>query len=146
MMVKLGLFRSLMFFGIVQAITNLLFFMLAMMGQNYAMFVLTVGLENFGGGLGTAAFMALVMSLCNTRYTATQFALLSALAAVGRVYVGPVAGYIVESVGWAEFYLWTVVFAIPGLALLWWLRPVIKDYARQEEDRRVEAKEAAAAS
>lgn len=134
LMVRIGLFRSLLGFGIIQALTNILFFVLALMGPSYAMLIITVCLENFGGGLGTAAFMALVMSLCNPRFTATQFALISALAAVGRVFVGPVAGILVESVGWAEFFLWTVLFAVPGLILLLWLRPTINDYeARQEE-------------
>lgn len=128
MMVKLGLFRSLLWFGLIQALTNFLFFVLAQMGPHYGMLVLTVFAENFGGGLGTAAFMAFVMSLCNPRFTATQFALISALAAVGRVFVGPLAGMIVESVGWAEFFLWTVVIALPGLVLLWWLRPTIYEY------------------
>jgi len=134
LMVRIGLFRSLLGFGIIQALTNILFFVLALMGPNYGMLILTVCLENFGGGLGTAAFMALVMSLCNPRFTATQFALISALAAVGRVFVGPAAGILVENVGWAEFFLWTVLFAIPGLILLIWLRPTINEYeARQEE-------------
>ncbi len=134
MMIRLGLFRSLLGFGIIQALTNLLFYALALMGPNYGMLVATVCLENFGGGLGTAAFMALVMSLCNPRYTATQFALISALAAVGRVFVGPAAGYMVESVGWAEFFLWTVVFAVPGLILLIWLRPTIRQYEINQEE------------
>ncbi len=133
MMVRLGLFRSLLGFGIIQALTNLLFYALALMGPNYGMLVATVCLENFGGGLGTAAFMALVMSLCNPRYTATQFALISALAAVGRVFVGPAAGIMVENVGWAEFFLWTVVFAAPGLILLIWLRPTINQYEANQD-------------
>lgn len=134
LMIRIGLFRSLLWFGIIQALTNILFFILALTGANYGMLILTVCLENFGGGLGTAAFMALVMSLCNPRFTATQFALISALAAVGRVFVGPAAGNLVKMVGWAEFFLWTVLFAVPGLLLLLWLRPTINEYeARQEE-------------
>lgn len=134
MMVRLGLFRSLLGFGIIQALTNILFYGLAIMGPNTGMLVATVCLENFGGGLGTAAFMALVMSLCNPRFTATQFALISALAAVGRVFVGPAAGYMVEAVGWAEFFLWTVVFAIPGLILLVLLRPTINEYEANKDE------------
>ncbi len=134
MMVRMGLYRSLFAFGIIQALTNLLFYALAQMGPNTGMLVLTVCLENFGGGLGTAAFMAFVMSLCNPRYTATQFALISALAAVGRVFVGPAAGYMVEAVGWAEFYLWTVVFAVPGLVLLVLLRQTINQYESNQDE------------
>jgi PAT family beta-lactamase induction signal transducer AmpG len=134
MMVKLGLFRSLLWFGIIQALTNLLFFALSLIGANYPMLITTVCLENFGGGLGTAAFMALVMSLCNPRFTATQFALISAVAAVGRVFVGPAAGILVDNVGWSEFFLWTVVFAMPGLILLIWLKSTIEGYATSQEE------------
>ena len=68
--------------------------------------------------MGTAAFVALLMTLCNKSFSATQFALLSALSAVGRVYVGPVAGWFVEAHGWPTFYLFSVFAAIPGLILL----------------------------
>jgi PAT family beta-lactamase induction signal transducer AmpG len=62
------------------------------------------------------------MALCDRRFSATQYALLSALSAVGRVYVGPAAGYIVAAVGWTQFFFFTFVIALPGLALLMWLR------------------------
>ncbi len=65
-------------------------------------------------GMGTAAFVALLMTLCNKSFSATQFALLSALSAVGRVYVGPIAGWFVEAHGWSTFYLFSVVAAVPG--------------------------------
>lgn len=74
--------------------------------------------ENLCGGMGTSAFVALLMTLCNKSFSATQFALLSALSAVGRVYVGPLAGWFVEAHGWPTFYLFTVFAAIPGLLLL----------------------------
>lgn len=134
LMVKLGLFRSLLYFGLIQAVTNLLFYVLAKVGANYTLMVMTVFLENFGGGLGTAAYMALVMSLCHPQFTATQFALISALGAVGRVYVSPLSGYLVEQFGWAEFFVWTVLFAVPGLILLWGLRSTIERYGSRSED------------
>ena len=93
LMVKLGLYRSLMGFGILQAVSNLTFMWLAMVGKSYPVMILAVGFENFSGGMGTAAFVALLMALCDHRFTATQYALLSALASFGRVYVGPAAGY-----------------------------------------------------
>lgn len=134
LMVKLGLYRSLLYFGIIQALTNLLFYGLAKVGANYPLMVVTIFFENFGGGLGTAAYMALVMSLCHPQFTASQFALISALAAVGRVYVSPVSGYLVEQVGWAEFFVWTVLFAVPGLVLLYGLRATIKRYGSRSDD------------
>ena len=87
--------------------------------------VAAVGFENFAGGMGTAAFVALLMGLCNARYSATQFALLSAAASVGRVLVGPPAGYLVKAIGWADFFFLTFLVALPGLVLLWWLRGTV---------------------
>tara|TARA_R110002110_G_scaffold195770_1_gene405465 strand:- start:84272 stop:85555 length:1284 start_codon:yes stop_codon:yes gene_type:complete len=118
LMSKIGLYRSLLWFGFAQAVTNFLFMVLAWAGKDYGLMILTIALENLAGGMGTAAFIALLMSLCDERYTATQFALLSALSAVGRVFVGPTAGYLVSWLGWAEFFFYTVVFSIPGLILL----------------------------
>ncbi len=93
LMVRLGLYRALMVFGILQAVSNLAFMALAAAGKSWPLMLFAVGFENLCGGMGTAAFVALLMALCDHRFTATQYALLSALAAFGRVYVGPAAGY-----------------------------------------------------
>lgn len=122
MMVKLGLYRALMLFGVLQAISNLAFMVLAWAGKSYTLMVVAVAFENLAGGMGTAAFVALLMALCDLRFSATQFALLSALSAVGRVFVGPPSGFIVEAVGWITFFFYTFLAALPGLLLLWWLR------------------------
>ena len=86
--------------------------------------------------MGTAALVALIMSLCNPRYTATQYALLSSLAAFGRVYVSPVSGFMVQGLGWTTFYLMTAFFAIPGLILLVWLRKAI-NYEDQSQQHKL---------
>lgn len=125
LMYRLRLFGSLLAFGLLQALTNLGFVALAWLGPNYLGMVVAVGLENLAGGMGTAAFVALLMALCNARYTATQFALLSALSALGRVFVGPPAGELVYQLGWGPFFLLTFVLALPGLWLLLRLRDVI---------------------
>ncbi len=130
LMAKLGLFRSLMVFGILQALSNLTFMWLASIGKDYAVMVLAVGFENLSGGMGTAAFVALLMAMCDKRFTASQFALLSALAAVGRVYVGPASGYMVESIGWTTFFGFTFLIALPGLVLLLMLRSTIEKMGR----------------
>ncbi len=127
LMVKLRLYRALMLFGVLQAISNLTFMWLALAGKNYTLMVAAVGIENLAGGMGTAAFVALLMSLCDRRYTATQFALLSAAASIGRVLVGPPSGVMVEALGWAPFFFVTFLIALPGLALLWWLRSNLPD-------------------
>jgi PAT family beta-lactamase induction signal transducer AmpG len=75
--------------------------------------------------MGTAAFVAFLMSLCNQRYSATQFALLSAFASIGRVWVGPLAGVLAQSIGWPAFFIASTVAALPALALLLVLRAPI---------------------
>jgi MFS transporter, PAT family, beta-lactamase induction signal transducer AmpG len=84
-------------------------------------------IENLCGGMGTAAFVALMMALTDKRFSAAQYALLSALAAIGRVYVGPASGVMVEAFGWPVFFLWSIAAAIPGLALLMWLKKDVDD-------------------
>jgi PAT family beta-lactamase induction signal transducer AmpG len=130
LMVRLGLYRSLMAFGILQAVSNLTFMWLAVAGKSYPVMVIAVGFENFSGGMGTAAFVALLMALCDHRFTATQYALLSALASVGRVYVGPAAGFATDprylGLDWASFFFLTFAVALPGLALLRWKRDEVQ--------------------
>ncbi len=127
LMVRLGLFNSLLFFGILQAISNLSFMVLAWLGKSYTMLVFAVAVENMSGGMGTAAFVALLMTMCNQRYSATQYALLSSLAALGRIFVAPTSGFLVESIGWAPFFFVTALAAIPGLWLLQRMRNVISE-------------------
>lgn len=122
LMARLGLYRALLVFGLLQAVSNLSFMLLALAGKSYVLMMAAVGFENLAGGMGTAAFVALLMGLCDHRYTATQYALLSALAALGRVFVGPPSGYLAEAVGWANFFLLTTLVALPGLGLLLLLR------------------------
>jgi PAT family beta-lactamase induction signal transducer AmpG len=126
-MVQLGLYRSLMIFGLLQAFSNLTFMLLATTGKHYGLMVAAIGIENFTGGMGTAAMVALLMSLCHARFSATQFALLSALMALGRVWVGPASGYMVVALGWPSFFFVTFLTALPGLWLLWRLRPQINE-------------------
>jgi PAT family beta-lactamase induction signal transducer AmpG len=126
LMAKMRLYRALLVFGVLQALTNLGFMALAAAGKSYPLMVTVIGLENLCGGMGTAAYVALLMALCDRRFSATQYALLSALSAVGRVYVGPVAGYLVAGLGWESFFFFTFLIALPGLALLVWLRPRIE--------------------
>ncbi len=127
LMGKLGLYRSLMLFGLLQALSNLMYTMIALHPQNLPLMALGVGFENLCGGLGTAAFVALLMALCHVQFTASQFALLSALSAVGRVFVaGPLTPPIVEAYGWPAFFVFTFFIALPGLLVLWFMRAEIK--------------------
>jgi MFS transporter, PAT family, beta-lactamase induction signal transducer AmpG len=122
LMVHLGLYRSLLLFGVLQAVSNLSFMALAWAGKSFVMMIWAVAFENLAGGMGTAAFVSLLMSLCNRRYSATQFALLSSLAVLGRVCVTPTSGYIVTWLGWSSFFFITALSALPGLLLLVYLR------------------------
>jgi PAT family beta-lactamase induction signal transducer AmpG len=121
-MAKMGMVRSLLLFGVLQAVSNLGFMWLAWMGKSYAALTTSILIENVTGGMGTAAFVALIMSLCDHRYTATQFALLSSLEALGRVFSGRPSAELVEMVGWAQFFFWSFLIALPGIWLVWALR------------------------
>ena len=120
------LYGALLTFGLLQAVSNLGYWLLSVMPKSYALMTAAIGIENLCGGMGTAAFVAFLMALTDTRFSAAQFALLSALAAVGRVYVGPASGVLVEAYGWPTFFVMTVAAALPGVLLLWWLRRTIE--------------------
>src|SRR5207249_11793527 len=120
LMVRLGLYRALLGFGILQAVSVLAFMWLALVGKSYPIMVFAVGFENIAWGMGTAAFVALLMALCDHRFTATQYALLSALASVGRVYVGPAAGHATDpkylGLPWPTLFLLACLVPLPGPA------------------------------
>lgn len=118
LMYRLGLYRALVMFAWLQAVTNLGFCVLALNGPSYPIMVGVIGLENLTGGMGTAAFVALLMALCDRRFTATQFALLTAVASLGRVFAGPPAGYLVDALGWPVFFALTFVIALPAIWIL----------------------------
>ena len=126
LMTRSGLVRSLLIFGVLQAVSNLGFVALALIGKSSSMLTAAIVIENVTGGMGTAAFVALVMSLCDPRYTATQFALLSSLEALGRVFAGRPSADVVALVGWTQFFVLTVVVALPGLWAVWRIRRSIE--------------------
>jgi PAT family beta-lactamase induction signal transducer AmpG len=149
LMLRLGLWRSLMLFGVLQLVSNLGFWWLAVVGKGVLPgttipafdwgfvklalptpvdggLLMVVAFENVSGGMGTAAFVAFMMSLCQQRFTATQFALLSAFASVGRVWVGPLAGVLAQSIGWPSFFVVSAVLALPALVMLAWLREAVQ--------------------
>ena len=153
LMLRLGLWRALMLFGLLQLLSNLGLWWLAVNGKSTSVLLIpafdwavvrlstatpvdtallaVVAFENISGGMGTAAFVAFLMSLCTQRFTATQFALLSAFAAVGRVWVGPLAGVLAESLGWGDFFVLSLVLGAPALLMGWWLRRPIEALQRE---------------
>lgn len=151
----LGLSRALMVFGLLQAVAVGGFYALALQGKGFwggfslAPFdlgvvwlkeavnvdyglLMAVAAENLTSGMGTAAFVAFLMALSKSRFSATQYALLSALAAVGRVWVGPFAGVMADAIGWTHFYLFAIFVGLPGVALVGYLRGDIDAIAKRE--------------
>ncbi len=117
-MTKISIKKALWIFGILQGVSGASFMILARLGHNYTAMVTAVTIENVCSGLGTAAFSAFIMSLCNKKYTATQYALLTSVMAVTRVLVGAPSGYLQKAVGWEMYFLISILIAIPGLLLL----------------------------
>ncbi len=120
---RLGIGWSLLVLGIIQALSNFVYYGLALVPDRYPLMVGAIIVENISGGLGTAAFVAFLMSLCSHAFSATQYALLSSLNAISRdVLVAP-AGGLAEVTGWPTFFLITLAAAVPGMILLLVLRP-----------------------
>jgi PAT family beta-lactamase induction signal transducer AmpG len=130
-----GLFRSLLTFGVLQAATLLLFMWLALAGRELWLMILTTSLDNLAGGMGLAAFIAFLMAQCSPSFSATQYALLSALAAVPRVVIAAIAGAVVHAIGWAHFFVVTFLSAIPGLVLLAAMRPQVHALEAREREK-----------
>ncbi|OOG60889.1 hypothetical protein B0E47_01955 [Rhodanobacter sp. B05] len=122
---RIRLFPALLVLGVAQALVNLGYIWLVHSGPNLYALATVVGMENFFSGLGSTAFVVLVTALCNVRFSATQYALLSSLAAVGRVFLGPLAAWLVPQVGWSSFFVITTLSALPGLLLIIGLRHAI---------------------
>lgn len=122
---RIRLFPALLVLGVMQALVNLNYIWLVHSGPNLWALATVVGAENFFSGLGSTAFVVLVTALCNVRFSAAQFALLSSLAAVGRVFLGPLAAWLVPQVGWTTFFVITALSAVPGLLLVLALRDAI---------------------
>jgi PAT family beta-lactamase induction signal transducer AmpG len=118
-MVKIGINRGLWLFGVVQLVSILGFAWLAYVNQpDRLLLAFVIAFEALGVGLGTAAFTAYIARATDPRYTATQFALFTSLAAVPRTVVNASTGWIVERTGWLDFYLLCTLLAIPGMLLL----------------------------
>jgi PAT family beta-lactamase induction signal transducer AmpG len=127
-----GTFRSLLVFGIAQSLTNLLYMWLALAGKKVWLLVLATSLDTMAGGMGQAAFVAFLVSLCSADFSATQYALLSALATLPRNVTGWIAGHLVPAIGWANFFIVTCLVAVPGLILLTILRRPLNELGARE--------------
>jgi len=117
-MVKLGIKRSLWLFGLSQGISGLSFMLLAHVGHDYPMMVTAIAVESFCSGMGTAAFTAFMMSICDKRFTATQYALFTSVMGLSRVIGSAPTGYLAKALGWENYFLLSVLAMAPGLLLL----------------------------
>jgi MFS transporter, PAT family, beta-lactamase induction signal transducer AmpG len=136
MYMRWGTFRSLLVFGIGQAPTNLLYMWLALAGKKVWLLALATCLDTMIGGMGQAAFVAFLVSLCSADFSATQYALLSALATLPRNVTGWIAGHLVPVIGWADFFVVTCLAAVPGLILLVVLREPLNELGVREATQR----------
>jgi len=119
---RLGMKRSVLISLVLMAVSNLSFAALAAAGHSNLGMAAAVGFENFASGIGGVTVVAYLSALCNLRFTATQYALLSALASIaGRAFTGTTAGALIEAIGYANFYLLTTVVALPGVLLFWFM-------------------------
>jgi MFS transporter, PAT family, beta-lactamase induction signal transducer AmpG len=133
----LPLSRALLVAGILQALANFAFSWQAWVGVNHAALALTISIENFTSAIGTVVFIAYLSALCTSpAHTATQFALLTALASFGRTTLASVTGFVAAATGWVTFFALCAAAAIPGLALLWLLTKR-GDFAEIEQRERV---------
>ncbi len=151
-MLRISLYQALLAFGVLQLVSNFGFWYLAVAGKGAwgslilppfdfgfvsldaateidRLLLTVIAFENLSGGMGTAAFVALLMSLCNRQFTATHYALLSAFAAIGRIYVSPLSGVLSEAIGWPAFFLFSVLMAVPGLIVVWRMRERLRALA-----------------
>ncbi|MGY9004627.1 MAG: AmpG family muropeptide MFS transporter [Alphaproteobacteria bacterium] len=128
---RYGLFPALLWCGGLQMLSNLMFAVQASVGADMGLLALTVGIENISGGMGTAAFVAYLSRLCHFDFTATQYALFSSLAAVGRTVLSSGGGWLAERLDWVWFFITSAVCAVPGLLILLWImrRPEVFDSA-----------------
>ena len=116
-----GMYRTLLLTGFVHMLTNLMLVVQAKLGANHEFLIASITLENLSGGMSTAAFIAYLSALCKRNYTATQYALLSSLAAFGRTWLSTPSGWLSATLGWQAFFAIASLMALPGLALLVWL-------------------------
>ncbi len=157
-MLRVRLVTALLGFGVLQLVSNLGYYALAVLGKGAwgsiempafnlliaklpeatsmdTLMLSAIGIDNLSGGMGTAALVALLMSLCNKKFSATHFALLSAFASLGRVFIGPFSGVLAEEIGWPAFFLSSLVVAAPGVMLIYFLRRQIDSLSNPEASR-----------
>jgi MFS transporter, PAT family, beta-lactamase induction signal transducer AmpG len=121
LLARVGLYWSLLVAGVLQTLANLMYAALVLSGHDLGMLTASIAVENVTGGMGNAAFVVYLSQLCDLRFTATQYALLSSLAAFGRTVLASTGGWIADKIDWVPFFGLSTVAGFPGLLLLLWL-------------------------
>ncbi len=132
MVSRWGIVRALLVCGVLQAASNLVFALQAHIGPSLPMLMVTISVENLTGGMGSAAFVAYLSSLCNLAYTATQYALVSSFMAFSRTFFASGGGWLADHVDWVSYFLLTTAAAVPGLLLLLWM---IRTFPEEKQPR-----------
>ena len=125
---RFGIMRSLLWFGILQGVTNLMFVAQSYAGHNIWLLIFSISLDNVSAGMAATALVAYLSSLCNIAYTATQYALLSSLMSFARDVLAATSGFLADRVSWDIFFLMTALMVIPGLLILIYM---MKKHPRQ---------------
>ncbi|WP_043747193.1 AmpG family muropeptide MFS transporter [Paramagnetospirillum magneticum] len=118
---RLGVMRALLLFGVLQSLGNLAYVWQAVAGHDLWALALCVAAENLTAGMAASALVTYLSGLCNVAYTATQYALLSSLTALGRTVFASTSGWLADALGWVDFFLLTTVVTLPALLILPWL-------------------------
>ena len=118
---RFGILPSLLYCGILQMVSNLMFAAQAAIGPKVGFLVLTIGIENLSGGMGSAAFVAYLSVLCNTAYTGTQYALFTSFMAFGRTWLSAMSGWVADQTDWVTFFVISTFVALPGILILLWM-------------------------
>jgi len=121
MVARWGIVRALLVCGVLQGASNLVFALQAWVGPSVPMLMVTISIENLTGGMGSAAFVAYLSSLCNIAYTATHYALVSSFAAFSRTFFASGGGWLADQVDWISYFFISTAAAVPGLLLLLWM-------------------------
>lgn len=134
LLIRYPLYRSLLFFGLLQALTNVLFVVLAMVGKNVILLSVAVFFDNFAAGMGSTALVALFMRLVNKQFTGTQFSILVALSTIPRIISGPVAASIQMAIGWVGLYQLSILFALAFIPFLILIKDQTLENRQEPED------------
>jgi len=125
-MIRLGLLRSMLLFGVLQTVSILAFYVLAVTGKSFPLMIAATAIENLAAAMGNIAEVALIMALCNSRFSAFEYALLSVLALLPRYLLGGPAGWLADHAGWSTYYIVAFMLGVPGLLMVWLMRARIE--------------------